>query len=138
MNSPAPAARARGAAPFGWAAALPLLCTAHCLAAPLVAVAAPAMAFSEVLEHAVQAASVVLAAAMAWAGVRAHGRWAVLAPMAAGVVAWIVADALALPESSARVAHVGGGLLLAAGMLWNGRLRHQAACNSCGCPAHHD
>jgi hypothetical protein len=133
-----PSARARTASGFGWAAALPLLCSAHCIAAPLVTVAAPALAIAPATEHAIQLASAVLAIVMAWSGLRAHGRAAVLVPMALGLGTWASAETLGAGAAAEQAAHVAGGLLLAAGMLWNGHLRHQASCHHCGCPAHHD
>lgn len=131
-------ARARTAPAFGWAAALPLLCSVHCIAAPLLTVVAPAFAIAPAAEHAVQFASAVLAAVMAWSGLRAHGRTIVLAPLALGMGVWAVAETVGVSGAAEQAAHVAGGLILAAGMLWNGRLRHQASCHHCGCPAHHD
>ncbi|HEY0035940.1 MAG TPA: MerC family mercury resistance protein, partial [Longimicrobium sp.] len=73
--------RARTPPAFGWAAALPLLCSVHCIAAPLLTVVAPAFAIAPAAEHTIQLVSAVLAIAMAWSGLRAHGRTIVLAPM---------------------------------------------------------
>ncbi|HEX8317170.1 MerC domain-containing protein [Longimicrobium sp.] len=131
-------ARARTAPAFGWAAALPLLCSVHCVAAPLLTVVAPAFAIAPATEHAVQFASAVLAVIMAWSGLRAHRRTIVLAPMALGMGVWAVAETVGVGGAAEQAAHVAGGLLLAAGMLWNGHLRHHASCHHCGCPAHHD
>ncbi|HEX6912451.1 MAG TPA: MerC family mercury resistance protein [Longimicrobium sp.] len=121
-----------------WAAALPLLCAAHCVASPLLVLAVPALGWGHQAEPLVQAASVLLAAVAAWSGIRAHGRRAVLLPLAAGVALWIASAVLDLHGVEEAVAGVAGGLLLAGGMLWSGRLRHDAACHHCGCPAHHD
>ncbi|MBW3655159.1 MAG: MerC family mercury resistance protein [Gemmatimonadetes bacterium] len=131
-------ARARTAPALGWAAALPLLCSVHCLAAPLLAVLAPAFAIAPAAEHAVQLASAVLAVALAWSGLRAHGRTIVLSPPALGMGVWAAPEIAGLGGGAEQAAHVAGGLILAAGMLWNGHLRHQPACHHCGCPAHHD
>ncbi|CAA9369641.1 MAG: hypothetical protein AVDCRST_MAG89-4473 [uncultured Gemmatimonadetes bacterium] len=131
-------ARARTAPAFGWAAALPLLCSVHCIAAPLLTVVAPAFAIAPAAEHAVQLASAVLAVVMAWSGLRAHGRAVVLAPMALGMGVWAVAETVGVSGGAEQAAHVAGGVMLAAGMLWNGHLRHEASCHHCGCPAHHD
>jgi hypothetical protein len=135
MESMETTARRRG---LDWAAALPLLCAAHCVASPLLVLAVPALGWGHQAEPLVQAASALLAAVAAWSGLRAHTRPVVLVPMAAGVALWMasaVLDLHGMPEAAAGVA---GGLLLAGGMLWSGRLRHDAACHHCGCPAHHD
>lgn len=132
-------APARTTAGASWAAALPLLCAVHCMAAPVLALIAPALSLPEFAEHAVQAGSVILAAVMAYSGIRAHGDRRVLLPMALGAAMWIAADPLAWSGASLVAGHVAGGLLLAAGMAWNGHLRHQTACGACACPAHsHD
>jgi hypothetical protein len=125
-----------GSAAIDWAAAVPLLCAVHCLASPVLVMAAPALALGRGGEVVVQAASAVLAALMAWSGIRAHGRRAVLTPMIAGVALW-AAPALAGWTGAAETpAHAAGGVLLAGGMIWSARLRHRAACHHCGCPAH--
>lgn len=131
-----PAGQARETSSL-WAAAVPLLCAVHCLAAPMLAVVAPALALPRSADHAVQVVSALVAAVIAWSGLRVHGRRAVLAPMAAGVALWIGGEAMGVEGTAEIAAHVAGGLLLAAGMAWNGHLRHQASCHHCGCPAHH-
>lgn len=128
-------ARGRG---LDWAAVLPLLCAAHCLATPLLVLAVPALGLGHQAEPLVHAASALLAGAAAWSGIRTHGRHAVLLPMLAGAALWMVSALLGLHGAAEAVMGVTGGLLLAGGMLWSGRLRHDAACHHCGCPAHHD
>ncbi len=128
-------ARRRG---LDWAAVLPLLCAAHCVASPLLVLAVPALGLGHEAEPFVQGASALLAAGAAWSGIRTHRRLAVLVPMLAGVALWMVAAILGLHGAAEAVTGVAGGLLLAGGMLWSGRLRHDASCNHCGCPAHHD
>lgn len=121
-----------------WAAALPLLCAAHCVASPLLVLAVPALGLGHEAEPLVQGASALLAAGAAWSGIRTHRRVAVLLPMLGGVLLWMVSAGLGLHGAAEAVTGVAGGLLLAGGMLWSGRLRHDASCNHCGCPAHHD
>ena len=123
---------------IGWAAAVPLLCAVHCVASPLLVMAVPALGIGHEAEPLVQAAAALMAGVMAWNGIRAHGRPAVLLPMLAGLVLWAASAALGLAGVGEAVAGVTGGLLLAGGMMWNARLRHDAACHHCGCPAHHD
>lgn len=132
-------ARTVGArAAIDWAAAVPLLCAVHCLASPVLVMAAPALALGHAGEAVVQAASVVVAALMAWSGMRVHGRRAVLAPMIAGVAIWAAPTLAGWEGAAETLAHAAGGVLLAGGMIWSARLRHRAACHHCGCPAHAD
>lgn len=127
-----------GSAAIDLAAAVPLLCAVHCLASPVLVMAAPALALVRGGEALVQAASAVLAALMAWSGIRAHGRRAVLAPMIAGLALWSAPALAGWTGTAETLAHAAGGVLLAVGMIWSARLRHRAACHHCGCPAHAD
>jgi hypothetical protein len=120
----------------GWSAAVPLVCAAHCLTAPLLVALAPALALPEALEPVVQGATVVFAGAVAWAGIRLHGRLAVLLPMAAGVALWAVALAAGWTGTRESAVVVAGSLAIAGGLWWNARLRHRATCHACGCGAH--
>ncbi|HWK90240.1 MAG TPA: MerC domain-containing protein [Longimicrobium sp.] len=127
-----------GQVPFRltWAAGVPLLCAVHCVATPLVVLFSPALALSTGAEAAVQALAVLLAAMIAPFGIRAHRRWEVVLPMVAGAGLWLIARTSA-PAGGWEIAlDVSGALLIAGGMVWNARLRHRAACHSCGCPAH--
>lgn len=97
---------------------------------------APALVPGEWLESSLMLASGILAIAVGMTGVRLHGRLAVWIPLVAGIVVWIASLAgwaEPLPETATTIA---GSLLLAAGMVWNARLRHQTVCGKCGCPAH--
>ncbi|HEU0016115.1 MAG TPA: MerC domain-containing protein [Longimicrobium sp.] len=119
-----------------WAASVPLLCAVHCVATPLLVLFSPALALSTGAELAVQATAVLLAAVIAPLGLRAHGRWEVLLPMLLGAGLWAIARGTEPAAAWEITLDVGGALLLAGGMVWNARLRHRAACHSCGCPAH--
>jgi hypothetical protein len=129
--SPALPTRTRRAAFVSVAA--PLLCAVHCMAAPLLVALTPALGHGPA-EIAIQAATLAFAVVLLRAGLRTHGRRAVIAPVALGAAAWMAGHAA--PESAETMFSVAGGLLIAAGMLWNARLRHEAVCHSCGCPAH--
>jgi hypothetical protein len=120
----------------GWAAAVPLLCAAHCMAAPLLVAAAPALAVSEAMEPVVQLATLVFAAVMAALGVRVHRRPAVFAPVAAVTVIWLAAGAAGLEGLAETAVAVVGSLAVAAGLWWNARLRHDATCRACTCSSH--
>ncbi|HEX5872009.1 MAG TPA: MerC family mercury resistance protein [Longimicrobium sp.] len=125
-----------GSAAVGWAAAVPLLCAVHGLASPVLVMAAPALALGHGVEALVQAVSAALAGLMAWSGIRAHGRRAVLVPIVAGVVLWAAPGLVGWTGMMETAAHAAGGILLAGGMIWSARLRHDAACHHCGCPVH--
>jgi hypothetical protein len=116
-----------------WAAAAPLLCAAHCMAAPLVLALAPRLAPGEAAERAVLAGSILLAGAAAALGRRVHRRRAPLLVVLAGALLWLAGLAALLPEEPATI---GASLLLAVGTLWSARLRHTATCHRCGCGAH--
>jgi hypothetical protein len=121
--------------PFPWAAAAPLLCAAHCLAAQLLALNLPALAADEELERVLFAVSAAFALAATVRGVRRHGRGRIWIPVAGGIALWAASLAgwlAPLPEAATSMA---GSLAVAGGLLWNGRLRHLAVCPGCGCPA---
>jgi hypothetical protein len=130
--APAPSARLlRGME--AWAAAAPLLCALHCLAAPLVVLFAPRLAAAEAHEPVILGASFGLAATAAVLGMRVHRRRAPLLLAAAGGLLWL-ATLRPIPLSG-EAASVAASLLMAAGTLWSARLRHRATCPRCGCPA---
>lgn len=125
--------------PALWTAALPLACAVHCLLMPLVALFVPLLAPAHGLEAVLMGASALLAAAVTRGGVRAHGRRAVWVPVLLGTAVWGASVAHAAGPLPEQATHVLGSVLLAGGMVWNARLRHEASCRSCGCPAHsHD
>lgn len=117
------------------AAAAPLLCAVHCIAAPLAVALAPRLALPEAHERVVMAASICLAVLVSLAGIRSHRRAAPLLIVAAGALLW--GAPLAVPSIPETVATVAASLLLAVGTLWSARLRHRATCADCGCPAGH-
>ena len=119
-----------------WAAAAPLVCAVHCLAAPLVAVALPAASPHGPVEVAFKGATALAAAAFLWHGLSVHGRRRVIVPVALGLAAWAATALAGLAGTPEAAASAAGGLLMAAGLFWNARLRHEAACHRCGCPAH--
>jgi hypothetical protein len=125
--------------PALWTAALPLACAVHCVLMPLATMFVPFLAPAHELEAVFMLASAALALALVRGGVRAHGRRAVWLPVLLGIAVWGAGIAHLggpLPEP---VTTVVGSVLLAGGMFRNARLRHEAECRSCGCPAHpHD
>lgn len=116
-----------------WAAAVPLLCAAHCIAAPLLVALAPRLAASERHERAAMAGSLCLALAAVVLGVRVHRRAAPLLLVGTGAACWMAP--LATPLVPEQVAAVAASLAMAAGTLWSAHLRHRVACPRCGCPA---
>lgn len=69
---------------------------------------------------------------------RAHGQYLVWLPVLAGLLIWGAGLAEALPGVAEEVTTVLGTLILAAGLIWNGWLRHRVVCTHCGCPVHGD
>ncbi len=113
-----------------WAAAAPMLCVAHCLAAPVLLVVAPALAENHTLEAALMGISAAIALLVVWTGSRRHGESQVWLPVVGGLVFWICALAVSGAVGE-RVLTVIGGALLAGGLFWNARLRHRTTCDAC-------
>lgn len=126
-----------GAGPrAAWIGALPTICAVHCVVAPVLVSTLPFVAATHALEGWLLAASAALAVASLATSWRLHGRRAVWLIAAAGFAVWITSVAgwlEPLPEAATSPL---GGLLVAGALFWNGRLRHQAACGPCSCPAH--
>jgi len=111
------------------------LCAVHCLAAPLLVSVAPA-ATTPGVEWGLLALAGAVSAAVLRSGFRAHGRSAPAAVAAACLALWAAVLggwATALPAEAVTFATSIG---VAAATYWSGRLRHTAACEMCGCPAH--
>ncbi|MGH7457859.1 MAG: MerC domain-containing protein [Longimicrobiaceae bacterium] len=122
--------------PDFWASAAPVACAVHCLATPVLVLAAPALGVTHAFDWWIWAGSGLLSAVLLFWSVPAHGRRIVWLPVFLGLVVWALGlfELLApLPESLGKAA---GAVLLAAGVAWNGRLRHQAVCEECACPVH--
>jgi hypothetical protein len=120
----------RLAAGPSWAAMAPLLCVAHCLAAPLLLLVAPVLAENAVVESVMMGVSVVVAVLFTAYGVRRHAEMRVVVPLAAGMGVWAAA-VLDLVPVEERVLTVAGGLAIALALVWNARLTHAATCRSC-------
>jgi len=122
--------------PALWTAALPLACAAHCLLAPLAALFVPFLAPATEIEAGLMLVSAALAIGVTFSGVRVHGRRTVWIPVVLGIGVWgasLAGWTAPAPEPATTLL---GSLLVAGGMVRNARLRHAAACRSCGCPAH--
>lgn len=119
-----------------WAGVAPVLCAAHCLASPLLAATLPAFAVGSVAEALLFAVSALLSLAFVAHASRVHGQPLVWAPVLGGLLVWGAGLLGAIPALSEEATTTAGALALAAGLFWNGRLRHQATCRDCGCPAH--
>jgi hypothetical protein len=106
---------------------VPLLCAAHCLAAPALVVVAPLLAENEALEWAGFSLAVVVAVYVLSSGLRVHQQWSVLAPIAGGLLLWLsgLLELFAAPEWLVTTT---GALVLAAGIFWDARLRRHTTC----------
>jgi hypothetical protein len=113
----------------GWAA---LLCGVHCLVAPALALASPALVLPARYEQAAMLAIALVVAYVLVVGVRAHGRRGPVWPVAAGLALWAVALGQAsgpVPEWAVAGA---GGVVLFVALRWNARLRTRALAHRCG------
>lgn len=120
--------------PWGWTTVVPLACAAHCLAVPVLVLAAPALVPGPQLEWALLGATVLAAGLSLGSGLRIHGVRLPLVPVGAGILLW-AASLLHLfhpvPEPLTTVA---AALTVAGGLLWNSRLHcsHRgSACPAC-------
>jgi hypothetical protein len=75
------------------AAWAPLLCGLHCALVPAVALIAPGLLVPERVEQGFMLVAVAATAVLLRGGLRAHGQWRVLAPIALGLVCWGLAFA---------------------------------------------
>jgi hypothetical protein len=122
-------------APGAWAAMAPVLCAAHCVAAPLLVLVVPAAAVGSTAERVLWGATALLAAGfLAWS-IRAHRQGWVAVPVVAGLALW-GAGLFDLVPASETLTTVVGALLVSGGMVASAWLRHRRTCGDCGCPAH--
>lgn len=126
----------RSTQPALWSTAAPLVCAVHCVAAPVTVLLVPALIAPVWMEPGLMFLSIVLAIGFGASGFRVHRRTIIGLPLAAGTLVWIASLAGWLEPLPETVTTVAGSLLLAAGMVWNARFRHQTVCGSCRCPAH--
>lgn len=116
-------------------AAAPLVCMIHCLLAPALVVAAPALAENRAVEAGLIAATAVLGVAVTFRGVRRHAQRRVWIPIALGLLLYAGA-LLGVPGERAEPAVVtAASVVVLAGIAWDARLRHRCACRECACPA---
>jgi hypothetical protein len=118
-----------------WSAGVPLLCAAHCLAAPLLLALAPAFASSELLEVGLMLAAGGVAVRMVMGGVRVHAGSRVWIPIVAGLALWALELTGSIPLVPSEGLTIAGSLCVAGGLIWNGRKR-RARLRRCDCPAH--
>ena len=84
------------------------------------------------------AISAVLALWSLMVTVSTHGQRWIWAPVVAGFAIWASAIAGWTEPAPEFLMAPLGGLVVAAGLFWNGQLRHRAVCASaCACPAPH-
>ena len=121
-----------------WASLFPTLCAVHCLVTPAVIAVFPFLHFLDALEPVLFGVSVILAAWAVGSAWRRHHDRRVWVLTGLGAALWgasILGAFQPIPEAATDVL---GGLLLAGGVFWSGRLRHRSVCDSaCSCPAPH-
>lgn len=135
---PAPARPVPPALPerSGFLALLPLTCAVHCLATPLLVAFVPVLALPPSIEWILLLLSMVVAAVALLRGRRFHRRAGVWVLAVAGAVIWLLSLLSAFEPIPEVLTSPPGGIMLGAGLLWNGRLIHRQACERCGCPMH--
>lgn len=119
-----------------WATILPAACAIHCTITPLLATALPLLALGHKWEWVFLAFAVVLAGVSLRITWPTHRRMGVLVLAGVGLITWATALVGWLAPLPEPVMSPVGGLMLAGALFWNGRLRHQVACDDCGCGMH--
>lgn len=119
---------------WGWASAAPALCAVHCAVTPLLVLFAPALAPGDTLEFALFGMTVVVASWALAKGLRQHGDFRPVYPIAAGLLFWgasILHLFHPIPEEPTTIL---AALVVAAGLVWNARLDCAADAESaCAC-----
>lgn len=136
--SPPESGSAAGTRSKAWAL-LPTACAIHCLVTPIAVAILPFFGWLDTIEPALFGISAVIGATEARSGTQVHGRMAVWIPVVLGIFLWgaELAEVVEAPWLETGMA-VAGGLLIAGGLFWNGRLRHRVECaRECACPAPH-
>lgn len=108
--------------PWGWASLAPLLCAVHCAAAPILVVAAPALAAGTWLEVALLVLTVPLAAWALSAGLVRHRQKAPALAAGIGLLAWTGSLAGVyggVPEEASTLL---AALVVTGALVWNARL----------------
>ena len=130
----APATIEVAALPLGWVTLAPVLCAAHCATAPLLVVIAPALAESAAIEGGLLGLTAIIASLVLPAGMRVHGRVAILMLVLAGLAGWggsiLGLFEPTLPEAGTTII---ASLLVASGLFWNARALKKAS--RCPCPS---
>ncbi len=111
--------------------AAPVLCALHCLAAPLLIVAAPALAPNPAVERAMFVGSALLAVIIVVRALRLGAPAAALILVAVGIGIWGASVWIGLASLPERATTVLGSMMVAVGLVWSGR-----ACpaeRSCEC-----
>lgn len=136
-NDPRSGTGLAGARPrSNWLAMLPFACALHCMATPLFVAFIPVLAPRPSIEWTLLLISMTVGALALVRGGNVHRHRGVWALAAAGAAIW-VGSLLGMfePLPEVLISPV-GGIMLGAGLLWNGRLLHRHACAECGCPMH--
>ncbi len=121
-----------------WATVVPTLCAIHCLVTPALIAAFPFLHFLRGVEPVLYGLSLLLAVWAIGSGWWRHRQARVWAVAAAGAVLWGASIAGWLAPVPEALTDIAGGVLLAAGVFWSGRLRHRSVCGGdCSCPAPH-
>jgi MerC mercury resistance protein len=111
-----------------WATALPAACAVHCALTPLAVLALPFVAISTKAEAVLLGLAVVLASVSLSATWHSHGRVSVFGLAALGALIWGLSLGGLFEPLPETLTDGIGGMVLAAALFWNGRLRHESVC----------
>lgn len=113
------------------AAAAPVICILHCLAAPVLAVVAPVLAENHLVELALMGTSLAMGLSLAHGGIRRHGNRWIWAPVVLALVLFTGSAAGLVEGFAEQLATVGGSLSVLAVLGWDARLRWSCNCRDC-------
>jgi hypothetical protein len=120
--------------PWGWTTLAPLACTVHCLAAPVIVVAAPTLAPGTGLEWGLLVLTLIVAGLSLLSGVRTHADLRPVLPIGVGLFLWAASLLYLHPAAAETFTTAAAALTVAGGLLWNSRLhclRTERACRAC-------
>jgi hypothetical protein len=120
--------------PWGWASLAPALCAVHCAVTPVLVLIAPTLAPGAAVEFGLYGATVLVAAWAMAKGLRQHGDYRPVLPIAAGLVFWGASILLLFHPVPEELTTIVAALVVASALVWNARLQCAADAESaCAC-----
>jgi hypothetical protein len=120
--------------PWGWASVAPAACAVHCAVTPLLVIFAPTLAPGAAVEFGLFGITLVVASWALAKGLRQHGDFRPVAPIAVGLLFWGASILLLFHPIPEELTTILATLVVASGLVWNARLHCAADAESaCAC-----